>query len=159
MPDDRRGGAGGGGRQVRAGEEKGKDSAGAERGDTRLFQTSRGVATNDFDETNAASVFQTQLAVITARARRSASSRDRRAAGNEVHRAAREGRVRARSRPGEEAVLARMRQLQRKPRGRARLSYGAIAAALNAERLPTRTGAQWRAGTVRRILKRAVGAS
>ena len=39
VPDDRRGGAGGGGREVRAGEEKGRDSAGAERRDTRLFQT------------------------------------------------------------------------------------------------------------------------
>jgi len=42
----------------------------------------------------------------------------------------------------------------RKPRGRERLSYGAIAATLNAERLPTRTGAPWRAGTVRRIVRR-----
>ena len=37
--NDRRGGAGGGGREVRAGGEKGRDSAGAERRDTRLFQT------------------------------------------------------------------------------------------------------------------------
>jgi recombinase len=55
---------------------------------------------------------------------------------------------------GEEPVLHRIRQLYRKPRGRERLSYGAIAEALNVERLPTRTGKAWRAGTVRRILKR-----
>lgn len=56
---------------------------------------------------------------------------------------------------GEERVLTRIRQLYRKPRGRARLSYGAIAATLNAEALPTRTGVPWRAGTVRRIVRRA----
>ena len=56
--------------------------------------------------------------------------------------------------PGEEAVLARIRQLYRKSRGRKRLSYGEIGAQLNAERLPTRTGRPWRAGTVRRILGR-----
>lgn len=66
-----------------------------------------------------------------------------------------EGRKPFGAHPGEEAVLARMRQLHRKPRGRAPLSFGAIAAQLNAERLPTRTGARWRAGTVRRILMRS----
>jgi len=40
---------------------------------------------------------------------------------------------------------------------RARLSYGAISATLKAEELPTRTGVQWRAGTVRRIVRRATG--
>ncbi|HSP97156.1 MAG TPA: recombinase family protein [Candidatus Dormibacteraeota bacterium] len=49
--------------------------------------------------------------------------------------------------------MERIHQLHRKPRGRERLSYGAIAATLNAERLPTRTGVPWRAGTVRRILR------
>ena len=39
VPDHRRGGAGGGGREVRAGGEKGRDSAGAERRNTRFFQT------------------------------------------------------------------------------------------------------------------------
>ena len=48
-------------------------------------------------------------------------------------------------------MLERIRQLHRKPRGRERLSFGAVAAQLNAERLPTRTGVLWRAGTVRRI--------
>jgi hypothetical protein len=43
--------------------------------------------------------------------------------------------------PGEEPVLHHIRQLHRKPRGRERLSYGGIANQLNAERLPTRTGA------------------
>ncbi len=45
--------------------------------------------------------------------------------------------------------------MHRKPRERERLSYGAIAAQLNAEGLATRTGAPWRAGTVRRIVRRA----
>jgi hypothetical protein len=57
---------------------------------------------------------------------------------------------------GEEPVLHRIRQLHRKPRGRERLSYAGIADQLNAERLPTRTGKAWRAGTVRRIVRRAV---
>ena len=61
--------------------------------------------------------------------------------------------------PGEAAVLHRIRQLHRKPRSRERLRYGAIAATLNAEELPTRTGAPWRAGTVRRILRRATVSS
>lgn len=69
-----------------------------------------------------------------------------------------EGRKPFGVRPGEEAVLGRMQQLRRKPRGRDRLSYGVIAAQLNAERLPTRTGAPWRAGTVRRILQRSAQA-
>ena len=68
-----------------------------------------------------------------------------------------EGRKPFGLRPGEEAVLARMRLLHRKPRGLDRLSFGAIAAQLNAERLPTRTGTPWRAGTVRRILQRSAG--
>jgi DNA invertase Pin-like site-specific DNA recombinase len=51
-----------------------------------------------------------------------------------------EGREPFGEHPGEEAVLHRIQQLHRKPRGPERLSYGAIAAALNAERLPTRTG-------------------
>lgn len=67
-----------------------------------------------------------------------------------------EGRKPFGARLGEEVVLARMRQLHRKPRGRDRLSFGAIATQLNAERLPTRTGTPWRAGTVRRILRRTV---
>jgi hypothetical protein len=58
---------------------------------------------------------------------------------------------------GEEGVLERIRQLYRTPRGRERLGYGAIGAHLNAERLQTRTGVPWRAGTVRRILRRVSG--
>jgi site-specific DNA recombinase len=60
---------------------------------------------------------------------------------------------------GEEPVLHRIRQLYRKPLGRERLSYAQIAAQLNGERLPTRTGKAWRAGTVRRILQRAMVSS
>jgi hypothetical protein len=70
-----------------------------------------------------------------------------------------EGRKPFGAHPGELAVLHRIRQLHRKPRGQERLSYGAIAAQLNAERLPTRTGAPWRAGTVRRIVRRATVSS
>lgn len=67
-----------------------------------------------------------------------------------------EGRKPFGEHPGEDRVLARMRQLRRKPRGRDGLSYREVAARLNAEQLPTRTGMPWRAGTVRRILTRAV---
>jgi hypothetical protein len=42
--------------------------------------------------------------------------------------------------PGEQPVLHRVRQLHRKPRRAERLSYAEIAAQINAERLPTRTG-------------------
>lgn len=65
-----------------------------------------------------------------------------------------EGRKPFGEHPGEQLVLHRIRQLRRKPRGRERLSFGAIAARLNAERLATRTGVLWRAGTVRRIVRR-----
>lgn len=66
-----------------------------------------------------------------------------------------EGRKPFGEHPGEEAVLRRILQLNCKPRGRNRLSCSAIAAQLNAERLPTRTRTPWRAGTVRRILQRS----
>lgn len=92
-------------------------------------------------------VSQFEKSVIVAKLR-AARLRRRRATGRC------EGRKPFGVRPGEEMVLARMRQLRRKPRGRDRLSYAAIAAQLNAECQPTRTGAPWRAGTVRRILQR-----
>ena len=57
----------------------------------------------------------------------------------------------------EQTVLRRIRRLLRKPRGRERLIYRAIAAQLNAERLPMRAGENGREGTVRRILKRVRG--
>jgi hypothetical protein len=70
-----------------------------------------------------------------------------------------EGRRRSVRIRGEQPVLHRIRQLRRTPRARERLSYGAIADQLNAEPLPTRTGASWRAGTVRRILRRTTVSS
>ncbi len=60
--------------------------------------------------------------------------------------------------PGEDAVVARMRRLRRKPRGQPRMGYKRIADTLNVEKLPTRTGALWGAATVRRVLLRGVGA-
>lgn len=92
-------------------------------------------------------VSQFEKSVIVAKLR-AARLRRRRANGRC------EGRKPFGDRLGEDRVLARMRQLQRKARGRSRLSYGEIAAQLNAEGLPTRTGTPWRAGTVRRILRR-----
>lgn len=87
-------------------------------------------------------VSQFEKSVIVAKLR-AARLRRRRATGRC------EGRKPFGAHPGEDRALARMRQLHRKPRGRERLSYGAIAARLNVERLLTRTGAPWRGGTVR----------
>lgn len=67
-----------------------------------------------------------------------------------------EGRKRFGEHPGEEAVLHRIRQLHRTPRGRPRLSFG-IVAQLNAEGLATRSERPWRGGTVLRILRRPTG--
>lgn len=65
-----------------------------------------------------------------------------------------EGRKPFGTRPGEAAALERMRRLRRKPRGGERLSFAAIAARLNADGVPTRTGKPWAAGTVAGILGR-----
>jgi hypothetical protein len=93
-------------------------------------------------------VSQFEKSVIVAKLR-AARLRRRRATGRC------EGRKRFGEHAGEQLVLHCIRQLYRKPRGRERLSNGAIADQLNAERLPTRTGKPWRAGTVRRILQRS----
>jgi DNA invertase Pin-like site-specific DNA recombinase len=70
----------------------------------------------------------------------------------------REGRCEGRkpfgTRPGEAAVIGRMRELRRKPRRQPRLSIAAIADALNREGRPTRTGRPWSPGTVHAILGR-----
>ena len=58
-------------------------------------------------------------------------------------------------RPGEPEVIARMRQLRRKPQGEPRLGYHRIAKILNAEGRPTRTGSPWTSSTVRKVLLRA----
>lgn len=65
-----------------------------------------------------------------------------------------EGRKPYGQRPGEQAVVERMRQLRRKPRGGERLSYAGIAARLNAEGVNSRTGRPWRASSVHNILCR-----
>lgn len=57
--------------------------------------------------------------------------------------------------PGEQAVLDRMKQLHRKPKGSRRLGYYPIAQQLNTEGLPTRSGKPWTAMSVQRILERA----
>ena len=65
-----------------------------------------------------------------------------------------EGRKGFGFRPGEQATVERMRELRRKPRLGKRLSFAGIAALLNAEGRPTRTGKPWVAETVRGILTR-----
>lgn len=55
--------------------------------------------------------------------------------------------------PGEQEIIDRMRQLRRKPIGKPkRMSFAKIAAALQADGLPTRTGKPWAASSVRDIL-------
>lgn len=65
-----------------------------------------------------------------------------------------EGRKPFGTNPAEADTLRRIHELARKPRGRDRLSLAGIAAALNAEARPTRSGKPWAAGTVRGILRR-----
>ena len=65
-----------------------------------------------------------------------------------------EGRKPFGAKPGEVETLALIRRLRRKPRGGKRLSYDAIAARLNADGVPTRTGKAWVGGTVCGILAR-----
>ena len=65
-----------------------------------------------------------------------------------------EGRKPFGSRPGEQAILDRIRALYRKPRGGERLTYQQIAARLNADNVPSRTGRPWSRGTVRKLLSR-----
>ncbi len=92
-------------------------------------------------------VAQFEKSVIVAKLR-AARVRQRRATGRC------EGRKPYGTRPGEADVLALMRRLRRKPRGGERLSYDAIAARLNAEGVPTRSGKTWAGATVRGILRR-----
>lgn len=65
-----------------------------------------------------------------------------------------EGRKPFGTREGEADTLRRIRDLARKPKGQDRLSLANIAAKLNAEGRPTRSGKPWAAGTVRGILER-----
>lgn len=66
-----------------------------------------------------------------------------------------EGRKPYGDRPGEAEVVERMRELRRKPKGKPRLSFAAIAAKLNEEGRPTRTGKPWHPEVVRRIIEAA----
>lgn len=74
-----------------------------------------------------------------------------RAARDRVRR--RDGRCEGRK-PYAKAIIDRIRQLNRKPRGGRRRSYQAIADALNQERVPTRMGKPWNRGSVYTIIRR-----
>lgn len=57
--------------------------------------------------------------------------------------------------PGESDTVERMRRLRRKPVGKEkRMSFAKIAAALESEGIPTRSGKPWAASTVKQILNR-----
>ncbi len=68
-----------------------------------------------------------------------------------------EGRKPFGEREGEADTLRRIRELARKPKSQERRSLAKIAAILNDEKRPTRTGKPWAAGTVRGILERTRG--
>lgn len=70
-----------------------------------------------------------------------------------------EGRKPFGSRPSEVPVLARIKELHRKPHGRDRRSLQQIADALNAEGLPTRTGKPWTKQVVHQIVRRGFSAT
>jgi len=65
-----------------------------------------------------------------------------------------EGRKPFGFRPGEKQTLARMLELRKKPRGRARKGFLAIAKQLDSEGLSTRSSKPWTAESVRRIIQR-----
>jgi hypothetical protein len=64
-----------------------------------------------------------------------------------------EGRKAFGEKPGEQEIIALMRYLRRKRRGK-QMSFARIAAELNRQNVPTRTGASWQTTTVQNILKR-----
>ena len=53
---------------------------------------------------------------------------------------------------GETATLDLIRSLRRKPKGGKRLSFAAVAAKLNEDSIPSRTGKPWHPEVVRRLL-------
>lgn len=55
--------------------------------------------------------------------------------------------------PAERDTLERIRQLRTKQRNRPRAGYGTVAAMLNSENRPTRTGKPWHPEVVRRIVR------
>jgi DNA invertase Pin-like site-specific DNA recombinase len=66
-----------------------------------------------------------------------------------------EGRKPFGERPGEQEAIERMHQLRRKPVGKEkRMSFAKIAAVMDAEGFPSRTGKPWAASTVQQIFKR-----
>lgn len=65
-----------------------------------------------------------------------------------------EGRKPYGTRLGEAAIVARIRELRRKPVKGNRLSFAAIARRLNEEGVPTRSGGPWSQSTVGQILGR-----
>lgn len=92
-------------------------------------------------------VSQFEKAVIVSKLK-GARMRQRRATGRC------EGRKPFGYREGEAATLERMNELRRKPKGKPRLSFAAIADQLNAEGRATRTGKSWSPEVVRRLLQR-----
>lgn len=89
---------------------------------------------------------------ITVLKLRAARDRESRTAGRRI-----EGRKPFGYYEGEEETVQLIRRLRRKPRGRGkrRMSYAAIAEALTARAIPTRTGAPWHWRTVQNILSRS----
>jgi len=69
-----------------------------------------------------------------------------------------EGRKPYGSRPGESAVIDRIRELHRKPHGEPRRSLQEIADILNADGVPTRTGKPWSKQTLHGIIGRGLKA-
>ena len=67
-----------------------------------------------------------------------------------------EGRKPYGSRPGEADVVARIRELHRKPHGGARRSLQQIADILNTEGRPTRTGRPWSKQVLHQIISRGL---
>lgn len=67
-----------------------------------------------------------------------------------------EGRKPYGSRPGEAVVVARIRELHRKPHNGPRRSLQSIADTLNAEGVPTRTGKPWSKQTLHGIIGRGL---
>jgi hypothetical protein len=65
-----------------------------------------------------------------------------------------EGRKPYGEKAGEAETLAYIRQLRRKPRNRPVRSFTRIAAQLNAEHVPTRSGQPWNTENVRKLLRR-----
>lgn len=70
-----------------------------------------------------------------------------------------EGRKPYGSRPGEAAVVERIRELHRKPHNAPRRSLQEIADALNAEGRPTRTGKPWSKSALHAIIRRGLPAT